>query len=253
MMLAGCAVEQHDHPILPRAPRVEARGGLEGDYFFASKRPSGVTDGGRARMTERPSAYDVAWTENAEASAVGFAVQVGAVLAVVKGNTPKDFWNDHEDLGVAIFDIRADGMWGVRVFAGDPLGRGETRRYRPLAGTPDMFETVSEAGSPHVDNWRRLKVTRNGDAYLFAWYEPRLTFIGTGVRFGGRYIVGITSTNLPDVAAYCRVGDTLRGVGVSNAQRTLSEETLRRAERYWLSDEMESDLCAGWLAEYGIR
>lgn len=181
------------------------------------------------------------------------AAQVGDVLAIVKGKTPKDFWNDYMHLGLAVFDIRGDELWGTRVFADDPLRRADTQHLRRVEGSTNRYDIVPQDGRAATTAPAQVKITRNGDAYLFAWYDPHPAFIGTGVRLGNRYIVGLASTNLPTVLALCRVGDTLRGIGVANSGQRLSEETLRVAGRFWLLDDLESENCAGWLAAHGIR
>ena len=204
-------------------------------------------------LTPRAASYDAVWIENGEEAAEGMAVQVADVLAIVKGKTPRDFWNDYMQLGLAVFDIRGDELWGTRVFADDPLRRADTQHLRRAEGTTDRYDIVPHGGRAATATPAQIKITRNGDAYLFAWYDPQPTFIGTGVRLGDRYVVGLASTNLPTVLALCRVDDTLRGIGVTNSDQRLSEETMRIAGRFWLSDDLESESCAGWLAVNGIR
>jgi hypothetical protein len=74
-----------------------------------------------------------------------------------------------------------------------------------------------------------VKITQNGDTYLLAWYNPRLSFVGTGVRLGDRLVFGLSRTNLPSVMAFCRAGDELRGLGVLNSGE--------HAMRYWMLPE----------------
>ncbi len=252
-LTAACASEDPGHRPLPRPPTPVTGGSLAGEYFFSGKLPSGAMDAGRVTLTPRAASYDVTWSENGEKAAEGIAVQVGDVLAIVRGRSPKDFWNDYVDLGVAIFDIRGDELWGMRIFAGDPMRRADTQRFRRAAGLADRFDMIDPSGAAATKKPSQLNVTPNGDAYLFAWYDPMPTYIGTGVRLGDRYIVGIASTNLPAVIALCRIGDTLRGVGVANSSKVLSEETVRIAARFWLTDDLESGACPKWLAEHGMQ
>jgi hypothetical protein len=207
-VLAGCAGSQG----------AGGRGGaaLEGEYFF----------GGRLRDTEETtstvtlwppvqSKYALTWKKDDRTLADGVAIRHGAVVALVQGRRPQDFSNDYVDLGVAVYEMDGAQLRGVRGFLDKPREAPQAETLVPIAGKPDRYTLVAADGTtvPGVE----VKITPNGDGYLFALFDPKPSMVGTGIKLGNSYVFGLSTTNLPSVMALCRVGDELRGVGVLNA------------------------------------
>lgn len=189
-LLAACETA---HTRTSSSSDLTGRYGAETGLLYGDNR-IGLVNGKRqsVMMTLAPhqGSYDVTWTNETSDLAQGIAIRSGNILAVARGKAPRDFWNDYENLGIAVYEEKGAELHGALVFQGDPRRRIETQVLRWSDGSKDRLDIVSD--SSRVDPQSgQVKITRNGRAYLFAWFEPRLTFSGTAVKVGNTFVVAL--------------------------------------------------------------
>ena len=143
-----------------------------------------------------------------------------------------------------VFEEVGPELRGMRVFQGDPFRRVGAQVLRLNAGSEGHFDIISDSDHPGAKDGQ-VKITKNGRAYLFAWFEPRLTYSGTAVKIGKYFVVAFSSTNLPAVAALCRDGDVLSGVGVLNAGKSLTRELMAPVAPARLPADLQEATCTG--------
>lgn len=224
----------------------DSSGRLAGDYSFEGKLRDVDDTRTRAELDPRKSIYEVTWSRNGTKKAEGMALRFGDLVAVAQGKVRRDFWNDYENLGIAVYRTDGADLRGMRIFLEDHGAAPQPQVLRPIAGAPGRYRV--ELLSGEVVPGQEIKITRNGDAYLFALYAPRVTIIGSGVKLGEHLVFGLSSTTLPSITAFCREGDALRGIGVRSSDKRIDRYQMHPIGGSSLPDDLPDGDCAALLA-----
>ncbi len=248
--LAACAPAPAPLPSLAPpgagALQPDSSGRLEGDYSFEGKLRDVDGTRTRAELDRRKSIYEVTWTRNGTKMAEGMALRFGNLVAVAQGQVPRDFWNDYENLGIAVYKTDGADLRGMRIFLEDDGAAPQPQVLRPIAGAPDRYSVHLLSGEIVLN--QEIKITRNGDAYLFVLYTPGVTMIGSGVKLGEHLVFGLSSTTLPSITAFCRDGDALRGIGVRSSGKQIDRFQMHPIGGPGLPDDLPEGDCAALLA-----
>jgi hypothetical protein len=248
--LAACAPAPAPLPSLAPpgagALQPDSSGKLEGRYSFEGKLRDVDATTTRAELDSRKSIYEVTWSKNGTKVTEGMALRFGNLVAVAQGKVPRDFWNDYENLGIAVYKIDGADLRGMRIFLEDYGAAPQPQILRPIAGAPDRYSVQLLSGE--FVPGQEIKITPNGDAYLFVLYTPGVTMIGTGVKLGEHLVFGLSSTTLPSITAFCRDGDALRGIGVRSSGKQIERYQMHPVGGPSLPDDLPEGDCASLLA-----
>lgn len=166
---------------------------------------------------------DLSWRPNDVREVNGFGFVFDDILGAVNDGVASSD-HDYLDLGLAIYRIQGSDLVGLRVQSNDPERRKSREQIGGAAALNGEYE-ISRYEAPFRPG--RVKITPNGDAYLFAWSTPELEFIGTGLRLGNFVVVGYSRDKLPGINAYCVSPPNLQGIGAFGDRKTLSRQILR--------------------------
>ena len=212
--------------LMPLSAGVALAADLAGDYAAQGADADGHSYKGDVRIQSLGSvAQAVLWRlENGEAYK-GLGLVTGGVLGVAYGPVDAQF-------GIVVYRVEGgmlDGVWTLPRYAKEPAGR------EVLEGSPNLDGDYRIALGENPDGTTnytgRVKIQRQGDVYLFAWFVPgpNPSAIGIGVRQGDVIAVAYgASLKQLGAVAYRIDADRLDGVWSSGKTR-LGQETLVKA------------------------
>jgi hypothetical protein len=206
------------------APGLARAGDLDGDYRVEGTSPDGKAYAGDVRIHSLGGAQAVLWKLQSGEAYKGLGLVVDGVLGVAYGGAETNF-------GVVVYRIdggKLDGSWTSPQLAKGPAGREVLEGSPDLAGEYRITLGENPDGTTNYDG--TVKIQKQGDVYVMAWFVPGPTpsAVGFGVRQDDVLAV-VYGSNVKGVGvvAYVQDGEMLSGLW-SNGRKTLGRETLTR-------------------------
>jgi hypothetical protein len=141
------------------------------------------------------------------------------------------YWPDQQRLrghGIVVYHIDGGELQGIWLVANGPQKIGR----ETLKGSPELIGeykiTLGENPDDLTNYSGTVRMERHGDVYQVAWYTPKLSYIGNGIRIGDVLVVGYAIGEAPGTVAYCLGKSGLLGVWSFGGQATLGKEVLKR-------------------------